>query len=51
MRLVNSTTLLPLIADLHELGSEGVYLDPELDGSNGTELPLSKLIEAATERP
>lgn len=45
MRLVNHTALLLLIADLHQLESEGICLDPEPDGSAGTRIPLSELMK------
>jgi hypothetical protein len=44
-RLINHLTLVLLIADLHALGSRGVFLDPAPDGSGGTEIPLSDLMK------
>jgi hypothetical protein len=45
MRLVTQGSLMFLIADLHQHGSRGVCLDPEPDGSGGTEIPLSELMK------
>jgi len=39
--------LVILIADLHRLEITTLRLNPELDGTGGTELPLSDLMELA----
>jgi hypothetical protein len=45
MRLVNHQTLLLFVADLHRFGLAGIRLDPQSDGSGGTEVPISELMK------
>jgi hypothetical protein len=45
MRLVNHHTLLLFVADLHRLGFAGIRLDPEPDGTGGTEVAISELMK------
>ncbi len=39
--------LIILIADLHRLGIETLFLDPDLDGKNGEQVTLAELVAFA----
>jgi hypothetical protein len=45
IRLITRDTLLLLIADMHQLGSRGIRLDPQSNGTGGTEVPISELMK------
>jgi hypothetical protein len=42
MRSVDHRTLILLVADLHKYGYVGVRVDPAMDGTGGTEIPISE---------